>query len=507
MPALRRSKRTRTKSRVLADASSPSQKTKKTSQKTKPTSRRSSSRTKSSTVVRSTVPSEPKIGHYTLSQVDRSLLKTALVEYKYISPPKSICEQLYLVKFWDRVAETYPEWLAPNTVTFFGYLCSVACVAMTLYFNGTFPDWYWLVAAALLCAYQTADGSDGPQARRLRCGSALGELFDHGVDAIVTTFISFITLFCCGYGMSTPISPIMFVCTMSAFFFSNATLLHTSCQLFNPIDAQEIQLTAQALMVATYVFGQEQLWKYAIPLPVSVGTFVNQHLSYVAQHANLYVVPALGAEESHSYIELRGFLTPIVLCATLVNSVGACNHIRAHYANVDASVRVTGRTLPEFWHQVCSMLLFFGIMIVTWFRTEVAVTSTHDALAASSTYAFRLWFLSACFAYADHVNHVLVLRVAKIPFPSLVRTRCIWLMSLFGIWTELGNRAVMEGGAGADSPFVVYGDVGRGIIFLLCFGSHLYYSVTVGGAIAQSLGVQFFFVPVEKQQAFLKSKK
>ena len=86
------------------------------------------------------------------------------------------------------------------------------------------------------------------------------------------------------------------------------------------------------------------------------------------------------------------------------------------------------------------------------------------------------------------------------------RFPALWCVGCRGSVISVGD-AVMEGDARADSPFVVYGDVGRGVIFLLCFGSHLYYSVTVGGAIAQSLGVPFFSVPVEKQKAFLKSRK
>lgn len=33
------------------------------------------------------------------------------------------------------------------------------------------------------------DGSDGKQARRTKSGSALGELMDHGADALATTLI------------------------------------------------------------------------------------------------------------------------------------------------------------------------------------------------------------------------------------------------------------------------------------------------------------------------------
>ena len=460
---------------------------------------RSSSRSRKKKVVTSTVPTPAKIGQYTLSQVDRSLLKLALVEYKYVSPPKSICEQIFLVKFWNAVAEHYPAWMAPNTVTFFGYICSLIAVAMTLYFEPHgFPSWYWLVVAFLLFLYQTADGSDGPQARRLQCGSALGELFDHGVDALVTSFICLISFTVTNVNLSHPIVPLGFACTMSAFFFSNATLLHTSRQLFNSIDAQETQLVCQALLVVVYCCGRD-LFLYPLPLPSWVASTLTTHFSFVASNF-MTLTSNLDQEQQQSWsIETRDALNMIVVCATTFNCIGACRNICAHYAlEKGASVRATGRTLTEFWQQVRSMVLFFILIAVSWCTAKTA-TTIH---ATSSVYAFRLWFLSISFAFADHVNHVLVLRVAKIPFPSLIRTRCFWLIGFFALWTELGNRET-----DMTSPLIVYGDLGRCAVFALCFGSHFYYSYTVGGAIAQGLGVTFFSVPMKKQTAFLRKKK
>lgn len=49
------------------------------------------------------------------------------------------------------------------------------------------PSWvYWTWAAGLFL-YQTFDAVDGSQARRTRQSGPLGELFDHGVDALNTS--------------------------------------------------------------------------------------------------------------------------------------------------------------------------------------------------------------------------------------------------------------------------------------------------------------------------------
>ena len=195
-------------------------------------------------MVRSVVRDKTKlrVGQPTLSLVDRQLLKDALREYQYVSPPRSLLEQLYLCRFWDRVADTYPVWLAPNAVTFFGYTCSLAALALTLVYSpaadGSAPAWYYPTCALLLWVYQTADGSDGPQARRLRCGSALGELFDHGVDAVVTSLVWYVCMECIGLSLSFPLVPLLLASTHMAFYFSNITLLHSGKQHFNMIDAQ-----------------------------------------------------------------------------------------------------------------------------------------------------------------------------------------------------------------------------------------------------------------------------
>ena len=46
------------------------------------------------------------------------------------------------------------------------------------------PGWASALCAVGLFVYQSLDAIDGKQARRTNSGSPLGELFDHGCDAI-----------------------------------------------------------------------------------------------------------------------------------------------------------------------------------------------------------------------------------------------------------------------------------------------------------------------------------
>jgi phosphatidylglycerophosphate synthase len=49
------------------------------------------------------------------------------------------------------------------------------------------PSWVLLLCAIGLFVYQTLDAIDGKQARRTESSTPLGELFDHGCDAISTS--------------------------------------------------------------------------------------------------------------------------------------------------------------------------------------------------------------------------------------------------------------------------------------------------------------------------------
>eukprot|EP00466_Bigelowiella_natans_P012606 jgi/Bigna1/34540/e_gw1.6.278.1 len=123
----------------------------------------------------------------------------ALKSYRYQSPPLSLLEYLYLNRFWDLVTPLYPRWLAPNLITLigFGFLCSafVALIVVSPHFDGKAPIWWLVMASACGFVYQTMDGTDGKQARRLKCGSALGEVIDHGCDAMTSTIYA---VFCSG---------------------------------------------------------------------------------------------------------------------------------------------------------------------------------------------------------------------------------------------------------------------------------------------------------------------
>lgn len=90
--------------------------------------------------------------------------------------------------FWFQLTELLPRRLAPNLVTFAGFLPLVLCYGLCWYhspdYDTPLPRWMYLTLAVSLWWYQTLDAMDGKQARRIKESSPLGQLFDHGCDCM-----------------------------------------------------------------------------------------------------------------------------------------------------------------------------------------------------------------------------------------------------------------------------------------------------------------------------------
>ncbi len=116
----------------------------------------------------------------------------ALLDYKYKSGGYSWLDNR-MNGFWLACVEFLPMWMAPNLVTLIGFFFMVSCYGIFIQYDVTFkgdiPAWafYWCGFAHF--AYQTLDAIDGKQARRTNSSSALGQLFDHGLDTFSTTVV------------------------------------------------------------------------------------------------------------------------------------------------------------------------------------------------------------------------------------------------------------------------------------------------------------------------------
>ncbi|CAF1104853.1 unnamed protein product [Didymodactylos carnosus] len=115
-----------------------------------------------------------------------------LNSYKYSCIDTSPVSNYVMQPFWNRCVEYFPIWFAPNLMTLLGFLLLVVNFLLFsiydyhFYDASSIPRWLWLVAAICQFGSHQLDGMDGKQARRAKASSALGELFDHGVDSWAT---------------------------------------------------------------------------------------------------------------------------------------------------------------------------------------------------------------------------------------------------------------------------------------------------------------------------------
>eukprot|EP00245_Coleochaete_scutata_P018530 TRINITY_DN9703_c0_g1_i1.p1 TRINITY_DN9703_c0_g1~~TRINITY_DN9703_c0_g1_i1.p1 ORF type:complete len:393 (-),score=31.94 TRINITY_DN9703_c0_g1_i1:889-2067(-) len=115
----------------------------------------------------------------------------ALRNYKYSGSDNSILAKYVLQPFWSRFVYIFPLWFAPNLITLTGFFFVIASFMLSYIYcpdlSTAAPRWVYAAHGILLFLYQTFDSVDGKQARRTNSSSPLGELFDHGCDALSCT--------------------------------------------------------------------------------------------------------------------------------------------------------------------------------------------------------------------------------------------------------------------------------------------------------------------------------
>lgn len=116
-----------------------------------------------------------------------------LKSYQYKPSGYTILDELHQ-PVWNYITNNWlPMWLAPNLITLLGLfalLLSYVVAAVHLpEFAGTAPLWLYFSSAFAVFFYLHMDCLDGKQARRTKNSSPLGQLFDHGCDALAVHLV------------------------------------------------------------------------------------------------------------------------------------------------------------------------------------------------------------------------------------------------------------------------------------------------------------------------------
>lgn len=148
-----------------------------------------------------------------------------LASHTYKSGAYSVLDKVLNDSWWNVAVEWMPMWLAPNAITLIGTIIMVGSLALAFMQiepcgstgYDVVPAWVHLVTVLSLFAYQTLDAIDGKQARRTQNSSPLGQLFDHGCDALVTAICLSHTILALGLGRTWQAATLM-IGALTVFF-------------------------------------------------------------------------------------------------------------------------------------------------------------------------------------------------------------------------------------------------------------------------------------------------
>lgn len=193
-----------------------------------------------------------------------------LAKYKYSGMDLSLIAKYILHPFWTWLANYLPEWPAPNLITFAGFVPCLASFILTAYYCPTLSEAppQWLCALNFLCLwlYQTLDALDGKQARRTGTSSPLGELFDHGCDALTTIFVG-LSVACTIRIGSQPLVFLLIIMMLVPFYTTQWEEYFTGTLVLGYIGVTEGQLVTLAIYLVAAIFGTD-LYLASVTLPL-----------------------------------------------------------------------------------------------------------------------------------------------------------------------------------------------------------------------------------------------
>ncbi|CAF0722032.1 unnamed protein product [Brachionus calyciflorus] len=186
--------------------------------------------------------------------------------------------------FWRWLVEQIPMNIAPNLLTIIGLIVNVITSTILMLYspnaNEELPRWAVFLCALGLFIYQSLDAIDGKQARRTNSSTPLGELFDHGCDAISTVFVAIAFTVGLQFGEDPWTMFSMVFLAMGAFYTAHWQTYVTGSLKFGTIDVTEAQCTIYLIYLFNSFFGNS-IWFYKLPvlnfelryMPVVVATF------------------------------------------------------------------------------------------------------------------------------------------------------------------------------------------------------------------------------------------
>ncbi|XP_013191871.1 ethanolaminephosphotransferase 1 [Amyelois transitella] len=198
-----------------------------------------------------------------------------LDKYKYSAIDTSPLSNYVMHPAWNASVKFIPKWIAPNLLTFLGFVCMVVDVILLWiydygytasggpggvvnYDQSGMPQWVYPTCGILLFLAYNLDGIDGKQARRLGVSGPLGEMFDHGLDSFIVFLIPYclFSLFGRDHGFSVPMfRAFLQVMSIVLNFYVSHVEKYTTGTLYLPWGYDFSMWFSSLLFFGPYFFG------------------------------------------------------------------------------------------------------------------------------------------------------------------------------------------------------------------------------------------------------------
>ncbi|KAJ2786644.1 hypothetical protein GGI15_001359 [Coemansia interrupta] len=294
-----------------------------------------------------------------------------LRNYRYRAVDKSFLTKYLYRHYWE-----------PNLITLTGLSFEIFDVLLVLLImpdlEGPGPAWLYFAFGIGMWLYSTFDNVDGKQARRTGTSSPLGELFDHGCDALNCTIAGIVeaSAFACGISWQTV--AIVFFTTMT-FFFSTWEEYHTGVLYLGYVNGPTEILTLAVL--ACFASG---IWGPAIwHVPAAQG------------------LPLIGRLFPETW-ELMDALLMFTAIAMLFGHCLVC------CVNVYAACKEQNRNFFATLPQLIQYAVFAGSCYIWLSNTTTIFVNNH----------LVLFMITAGTAFGRIVSKIILAHLTEMQFPS-----------------------------------------------------------------------------------------
>ncbi|KAI8073979.1 CDP-alcohol phosphatidyltransferase-domain-containing protein [Gongronella butleri] len=275
-------------------------------------------------------------------------------------------------------------------ITLLGLLCVFVNVLTLFYYApdlGPCPDWVYFTFGIGLFAYQSLDAIDGKQARRTGASGPLGELFDHGCDALNTS-LGVLTWASATYLGQSWWTVASLVASLGNFYLSTWEEYHTGVLYLGYFSGPvEGVLMLVGVQLATGVFGPA-LWTLR----------VEEVIPHFHWETNAYTKLVGALQLNHCLITLGA----VVLLFNIVSAVMNVIHVKNNPTDMSHPDRSIGKALLGLAPFVIMCTLAYK-----WMRLWPDLVHEHLAL-----------FIPVVgLLFGFQVGLMIVAHVAKLSFP------------------------------------------------------------------------------------------